>query len=100
MSHVIALLSLIVRLFRPSRGIHAVPRALRRDVREEARAARPRRYVPEIPPAAPTGPGYGNPFASLVPVVEPDAVQPPAALVRPGYRAWEAARTARKAVAA
>ncbi len=98
MPYFTALIGLVLRVLRPSHGLHAAPRALRRDLREEAKAARVRRYANPFP-ARPTGPGYGNPFASLVPVVDPDAVQPPAALVRPGYRAWEAGRSAASAPA-
>lgn len=94
MSHLTALIGLILRFVRPSRGVHAAPFVVRREVREEARAARPRRYVPAIPPARPSGPGY-SPLASLVPVVDPATVLPPTAVVRRYYVAHEAAQVAR-----
>ncbi|MCY9786773.1 hypothetical protein KIK06_23085 [Nocardiopsis sp. EMB25] len=107
MSHVIALLSLIVRLFRPVRGLHAAPRALRREVR---RANRVRRYAKDIPtvatadntldvprvPAPRPAPDVAPPRtlgpvpADYVPVVDPSAVAAPAAIVRGHYRAYEA----------
>lgn len=90
MGTLLSLFAVLVRLCRPSHGVHAAPRALRRDLREEAKASRVRRYANPLP-ARPSGPGY-NPFASLVPVVDPSAVQPPASMIRPGFRRWEAAQ--------
>lgn len=49
MGYVIALFAFLVRLVRPSRGLHAAPYAVRREVREEARAARVRRYANPLP---------------------------------------------------
>jgi hypothetical protein len=89
MTYVIAVLATLVRFFRPSRGTHAAPFAMRRDIRQEARAARSRRYVPTIPPARPSGPGY-NPFAAVAPVRGPYVSPPPAAMVRGHLRAHEA----------
>jgi hypothetical protein len=90
MKNISALLALILRVLRPSRGVHAAPR---RAVREEARAARPRRYVPVIPPARPCGPGY-NVFASPWPVVAPATALPPTTVVRRYYVAHEAGQAA------
>lgn len=107
MSTLLAMLATLLRLLRPSRGLHAAPRAMRREVREEARAARVRRYA-NPGPARPTGPGYAfalpsprQPLddaqrgvlvpvpADYVPVVDADAVAEPADLVRGYYRDWE-----------
>lgn len=108
MHSLLVMLATLVRLLRPSRGLHAAPRALRREVREEARAARVRRYANPLP-ARPTGPGYacalpaprrpldGAPPVTLrsvptdyVPVVQSEAVSPSVDLVRGYYRAHEA----------
>lgn len=114
MSYVIALLSLLVRMVRPSRGLHAAPLAVRRDVQDEARANRVRRYARPLP-AWPSGPGYDTADADeiptvpaprrapdeapavlvpvpadYVPVVAPEDVQPQAAMVRGHFRHWEA----------
>lgn len=108
MHTLLVMLATLVRLLRPSRGLHAAPRALRREVREEARAARVRRYANPLP-ARPAGPGYasalptprrpldGAPPVTLhpvptdyVPVVQAESVSPPVDLVRGYYRAHEA----------
>lgn len=94
MKNITALLALVLRVLRPSHGLHAAPFVVRREVREEARAARLRRYAPAIPPARPSGPGH-SPLASLVPVVDPATVLPPTAVVRHYYVAHEAAQAAR-----
>lgn len=52
----LVMLATLVRLLRPSHGLHAAPRAFLRDLGEEARAARVRRYANPLP-ARPTGPG-------------------------------------------
>ncbi|MGW9558128.1 hypothetical protein ACWGSK_26935 [Nocardiopsis sp. NPDC055551] len=87
------MLATLVRLLRPAHGLHAAPRALRRDLREEARAARVRRYADPLP-ARPTGPGYASALrpvpADYVSVVQAEAVSPPADIVRGYYRAHEA----------
>lgn len=107
MSTLLAMLATLLRLLRPARGLHAAPLAIRREVREEARAARVRRYANPLPPR-PTGPGYAFPLpptrqplddaprgvlmpvpADHVPVVDPRAVEVPADLVRGYYRDWE-----------
>ncbi|USY18626.1 hypothetical protein NE857_25525 [Nocardiopsis exhalans] len=102
------MLATLVRLLRPSHGLHAAPRALRHEVREEARAARVRRYANPLP-ASPTGPGHtsaipaprrpldGAPPVPLRPVatdyalvVQTETVRPPEGLVRNYYLAHEA----------
>lgn len=106
MSTLLAMLATLLRLLRPSRGLHAAPLAIRREVREEARAARVRRYA-NPGPARPTGPGYAfalpsprqplddAPCGVLVPVIDAEAVADPrvledAAELVPGYyRDWE-----------
>lgn len=112
MGTLLAFLALVVRTVRPSHGLHAAPRALRWDLREEARAARVRRYANPLP-ACPAGPGYASALpaprrpldeappvtlrpvpADYVPVVQPEAVNPPAEMIRPGFRCWEAAQEA------
>lgn len=55
----LAMPATLIRLLRPSRGLHAAPRVLRREVREEARAALVRRYANPLP-ARPAGPGYAS----------------------------------------
>lgn len=57
MKTLLALFATLARLVRPSRGLHTAPRALRGELREEARARRVRRYAPALP-ALPTGPGH------------------------------------------
>ena len=108
MHTLLAMLATLIRLLRPSHGLHAAPRALRRDLREEARASRVRRYANPLP-ARPTGPGFVSAFpaqrrpldevpsvvlrpvpADYVPVVQAEAVNPPADIVRGYYRAHEA----------
>lgn len=108
MHTLLAMLATLVRLLRPSHGLHAAPRALRRDLREEARASRVRRYANPLP-ARPTGPGFASAFAAprrpldealsvvlrpvpadYLPVVQAEAVSPPADIVRGFYRAHEA----------
>ena len=100
MNTVLTLIATVFRLLRPSRGIHAAPRALRRDLREEARARRVRRYANPLP-ARPTGPGYASAVptpsvalrsapADYLPVIQPEDVNPPADIVRGYYRAYEA----------
>lgn len=110
MQSLLAMLATLVRLLRPAHGLHAAPRALRRDLREETRAARVRRYANPLP-ARPTGPGYAfalpvphlpldaAPPATLRPVpadyvsvVQEEAVSPPVDIVRGYYRAHEARR--------
>jgi hypothetical protein len=104
---VLAVFAALIRILRPSRGLHAAPLAIRREVREEARAARVRRYANPLP-ARPTGPGYAlalpptrQPLddaprgvlvpvpADYVPVIDTDAVAEPVELVRGYYRDWE-----------
>jgi hypothetical protein len=104
---VLAVFAALIRILRPSRGLHAAPRAIRREVREEARAARVRRYANPLP-ARPTGPGHafalpsprqplddaprGTPVpapADYVPGIDTDAVAEPADIVRGYYRAHE-----------
>ncbi len=92
MTYVIAALATLVRLFRPSRGIHAAPLAVRRDVREEARATRVRRYANPLP-ARPSGPGY-SPLLPLVPPVAPVTALLPTVVIRRYHVSQEAARTA------
>ncbi|GAA1459303.1 hypothetical protein NE857_26865 [Nocardiopsis exhalans] len=108
MHTLLAMLETLVRLLRPARGLHAAPRAVRREVREEARAARVRRYANPLP-ARPAGPGYacalpaprrsldGAPPVTLhpaspgyLPVVQPEAASSPTDLVRGYYLAHEA----------
>lgn len=108
MHSLLAMLATLVRLLRPSHGLHAAPRALRRDVQDEARAARVRRYANPLP-ARPTGPGYASALpvprrpldealpATLRPVpvdyvsvVQAEAVSHPVDIVRGYYRAHEA----------
>ena len=92
MSTLLAMLATLLRLLRPSRGLHAAPRALRADLREEARqrkAARVRRYA-ETLPAANGSPRTLVPVpADYVHVVQADAVAEPADIVRGFYRAHE-----------
>lgn len=64
MTLVLAFLATLARFCRPSRGLHSAPLAVRREVREEARANRVRRYADPLP-ALPSGPG----FAEAAPVV-------------------------------
>lgn len=67
MTHLMALLCLVSRAVRPSRGLHAAPFVLRRELREEARARRARRvrrYAERVPAA--TG---AQPSANPVPLV-------------------------------
>lgn len=96
----LAILATLVRLLRPSHGLHAAPRVLRREVREEARAARVRRYA-NPRPARPTGSGYAfalpaprRPLDATPPVtlhsVQAEAVSGPEDLVRGYYLAHEA----------
>ncbi|WP_051415655.1 hypothetical protein [Nocardiopsis sp. CNT312] len=55
MQYLTALFAVLSRLIRPSRGLHAAPRILRRERREEARArraSRVRRYAVDVPTVA------------------------------------------------
>lgn len=96
MPYVTALLFLVARLVVPSRGLHAAPLALRAELRAEARArraSRVRRYLRPLP-ASPAGPGFDPVPAPAVPsahvpVVDPRAVDVPAAIVRGYYRDFE-----------
>jgi hypothetical protein len=108
-----ALLCLFLRALRPTRGLHAAPRCLRRELRAEARtrrANRVRRYAIDVPTVAetestPDTPRIPSPRrspqrslpealrpvpADYVPVVDPSAVAVPASIVRGYYRAHEA----------
>ena len=114
MHSLLAMLATLVRLLRPSHGLHAAPYAVRREVREEARAARVRRYANPLP-ARPTGPGYASVFptprrpldtappmtlrpvpADYVTVVHAEDLNPPADIVRGYYRAYEARQRVRE----
>ncbi|GHD36025.1 hypothetical protein GCM10007147_42960 [Nocardiopsis kunsanensis] len=108
MNHLISLCAMIIRLLRPSDGLHADPcgyfRAVASEVRRR-RSTRVRRFAPSAPattqsstePAplvpAPRKPADARPartaLSAMVPVVDPREVEPPAAMVRPGYRAYE-----------
>ena len=95
----------------PLRG---APYAVRREVREEARASRVRRYANPLP-ARPTGPGYASAFPSprrpldtvppatplpvpvdYVPLVHAEDLNPPTDTVRGYYRAHEARQRTRE----
>lgn len=89
MHHLMALLCLITRALRPSRGRHAAPLVLRREVREEARANRVRRYAATPGSPRPVDP---RPFAMFTPVVPSHEVEPPEELVRGYYLAHERAQ--------
>ncbi|WP_017578540.1 hypothetical protein [Nocardiopsis kunsanensis] len=108
MNSLLALVFAIIRLLRPSDGLHADPcgyfRAVASEVRRR-RSTRVRRFAPSAPataqsstePAplvpAPRKPVDGRPartaLPAMPPVVGPREVEPPAALVRPSYRAYE-----------
>ena len=108
MNSLLLLVFAIVRLLRPSDGLHADPcgyfRAVASEVRRR-RSTRVRRFAPSAPataesstkPAplvpAPRKPADGRPvrtaLSAMVPVVDPREVELPAAMVRPGYRAHE-----------
>lgn len=118
-----ALFCLALRFLRPSRGLHAAPLAVRRDVRDEARArraSRVRRFAARPLPALPSGPGFdaraetgGGPplpaprrapatasrpfFVGGAPVARTEAVHPGEDLARGYYRAHEARRKAARA---
>lgn len=117
MRHVIEFLTLLVRLVRPARGLHAGPRALRGKARPR-RASRVRRYASDVPiigradrntdgagslclpvpdpcppmDTAPHGPvpASRTRLGNWTPIVRPEAVNPPADIVRGHYRAHEA----------
>ena len=108
MNSLLVLICAIVRLLRPSDGLHADPCGYFRAVASEARrhrSTRVRRFAPSAPataqssaePAplvpAPRKPADGRPvrtaLSATTPVVDPREVEAPAALVRPGYRAYE-----------
>lgn len=112
MFHVIALVSVFVRLFRPSAGVHAEVgyfRSMWVETRRRRRASRVRRFVLEAghvvsEPPAPRGRvfvsstlpppvmAHARVPADYWPVVNPVNVARPAAMVRGPYRAWERAR--------
>ena len=114
MSHVTAVFAVLVRLLRPTRGVHADPLGYVRGLAGEARrrrASRVRRYVQDLPVLAesapepepesdvlPVVPGPRRPADDVLcsrvgewsgPVAEVDAAAVAHDLVRGYYRAWE-----------
>lgn len=108
MPTLLALCATIIRLLRPSDGLHADPCGYFRSVASEVRrrrSTRVRRFAPSPPataqsstePAplvpAPRKPADARPvrtaLSAVSPVVDPRKADPPAAMVRPGYRAHE-----------
>lgn len=110
MRYFTALFAVLVRLFRPTNGVHTSPLGYFRELVSETsafrrRASRVRRYAVDVPtvaelPAsslppivpAPRKPLDDRPRTALsaaVPVVDPREVQAPAALVRGYYREHE-----------
>jgi len=92
----LALIATLVRCLRPSQGVHASPRRAV-DVPTIARDSDPREVPVSIPaPRKPVDdelPRTLRPVpADYVPIVNPRAVQPQAAMVRPAYRRWERAQ--------
>ncbi len=118
MHTLLAMLATLSRLLRPSRGLHAGPGDYLRTLRAEARvrrAKRVRRYAENPGTPRPVGPGFASAVpvprrpldeappvtrrpdpADYVPVVQAEAVQPPADIVRGYYRAHEARQRARE----
>lgn len=108
MNHLISLCATIIRLLRPSDGLHAYPcgyfRAVASEVRRR-RSTRVRRFAPSAPATAqsstepvplvpaPRKPADARPvrtaLSAMTPVVDPREVETPAAMVRPGYRTYE-----------
>lgn len=103
MPHIIAFLACLARLFRPSQAVHSTPYGRVAGVLFElrrVRSKRVRRYAANPVPARPSGPGYVSVLpvtlrpvpVDYVPVVDPRDVEPPAAMVRGPYVAWERAQ--------
>jgi len=106
MGYLIALFAILARLVKPSQGVHANGFGRIRELTFEARRRSPRRTrvmhaegepSPRIPaPRKPVDdelPRTLRPVpADYVPIVNPRAVQPQAAMVRPAYRRWERAQ--------
>lgn len=110
MHTLLSVLATLVRLLRPSRGLHTDPGNYLRELRTEARARRAnrvRRYAHDVPTVAsvplvpaPRRVPDAAPLAALatlapvpsdyVPVVDPREAEPPAAMVRGPFRHWEA----------
>ncbi|OOC56059.1 hypothetical protein NOSIN_21330 [Nocardiopsis sinuspersici] len=95
MHHLMALLSLFLRVIRPTRGLHAAPLVLTRELRAEARrrrVSRVRRFVADlgtvasvpVPPAPAPRPAPGDTPRESLPVVDP-----PEAFVRGYYMDYE-----------
>ncbi|WP_017610711.1 hypothetical protein [Nocardiopsis xinjiangensis] len=109
MNSLLVLVFAIVRLLRPSDGLHADPCGYFRALASEARrrrSTRVRRFAPPAPATtessteptplipAPRKPADGRPpvrtaLSAVASVVDPREVESPAAMVRPGYRAHE-----------
>lgn len=88
MRTLLLLLTVLPRLVRPVRGLHAAPRAVRGHVRAQAGTRRVRSCAR---PVLASGPGRRRTaLAAAVPVVDAASVAQPAALVRGVYVAHEA----------
>jgi hypothetical protein len=117
MSTLLAMLATLVRLLRPSKGLHAGPDDYLRTLREEARArrvTRTRRYAASPGPVHQTEPWYASVVlsphrplndprvalrsapAGFVLWTHEESVHPPADIVRGYYRAHEARQRVRE----
>lgn len=122
MGHLIALFAVFSRLLRPSNGVHTSPfgylRELRAELRATLRARRVSRSAEEVPTSTETTPGKSTArestsvipaprkpaddlprtaMSAAVPVVNPENIPEPAALVRGHYREHERRQAQRRA---
>ena len=109
MNIVLSVLAVFARLVKPSQGVHTSPFGYIRELLAEIqrrRASRVRKfaetlpYVAELPrvpaPRAPVDALPRTALSAARPVVDPRTVAEPAAIVRPGYRQWEAREAQRR----